>query len=47
MPDIPYVISPNLQAILRDNFISEGSDTLGLPGGSVVKNPPANAGHVG
>ena len=29
------------------NYLIKGSEALGFPGGTVVKNPPANAGDVG
>ena len=29
------------------SYINNGTSILGFPGGSVVKNPPANAGNVG
>ena len=37
----------DLKGIIKSHFLGELEISAGFPGGSVVKNPPANAGDTG
>ena len=44
--ELPYDPAIPLLGIYPEKTIIQ-KDTCGFPGGAVVKNPPANAGHTG